>query len=144
MYERLLDKNNEPSLEYIKKYVGSESYERLLKFEDYLRANYHLFREIRFPFGNNYGWSYKYSHKSTHLCYVFFENGAFTVTIQVGDKQVHLVEDTLFSLSQKAKELWETRYPCGNHGGWVHFRVLNDEDMLDVLKLVIAKKKPLR
>lgn len=142
MYERLLDKNNEPTLEQIKKHLNSESYERLLAFEEYLKVHYQLLKEMRFPFGNNYGWGYKYSHKSTHLCYAFFEKDAFTITLQLGDKQVHLVEDMLNTLSSKAQELWANRYPCGDHGGWVHYRVLRDEELSDIFKLIVAKKKP--
>jgi len=142
MYERLLDKNNEPALKQVKAHMGSKSYKRLLVFEEYLQGHYQVSKEMRFPFGNNYGWGYKYSHKSTHLCYAFFEKAAFTVTIQIGDKQVHLVEDLINDLSPKAKELWTNRYPCGEHGGWIHYRVLNDEELSDVYMLIGAKKKP--
>ena len=142
MYERLLDKGNEPTAEQIMEYLDNESYARLLSLEEYLRAHYLLSKELRFPFGNNYGWGYKFSHKSTHLCYAFFENGAFTVTLQIGDKQVHLVENVMSDLSPKAQELWANRYPCGERGGWIHYRVLDDTDLIDVYKLIGAKKKP--
>lgn len=142
MYERLLDKKNEPAPEQIKEYLGSESYERLLSLEEHLQRHYHLIKEIRFPFGNSYGWGYKYSHRSSHLCYVFFEKGAFTVTVQIGDKQVHLVESNLKDLSLKAQELWENRYPCGENGGWVHYRVMGDEELTDIFAFIHAKKKP--
>ena len=142
MYERLLDKYNKPTAEQVKEYLGSEGYERLLSLEGYLKSHYQLSIEMRFPFGNNYGWGYKYSHKATHLCYAFFEKGAFTVTLQIGDKQVHLVEDMLNTLSIKARELWNNRYPCGEHGGWVHYRVLGDEELTDICELIGAKKKP--
>ncbi len=144
MYERLLDKDNEPSIEQIKEYLGDDSYKRLLRLENYLQEQYHLSKEQRFPFGNSYGWGYKYSHKATHLCYAFFEKGAFTVTLQIGDKQVHLVEDMLTSLSSKAQELWDNRYPCGERGGWVHYRVLDDNELKDIYRLIGAKKKPIR
>jgi len=143
MYERLLDKNNQPTIEQIKAYLDSQSFERLLKLEEYLQAHYQLSKEMQFPFGNNYGWGYKYNHKSTHLCYAFFEKDAFTVTLQIGDKQAPLVEDMLNDLSPKAQELWANRYPCGEHGGWVHYRVLADDDLTDIYKLVEAKKKPI-
>ena len=141
MYERLLDKNNEPTLEQVREYLGEESIKRLLALEDYLQTHYHLSKEMRFPFGNNYGWGYKYSHKSSHLCYIFFEKDAFTVTIQIGDKQVHLVENYLSELSSKAQELWENRYPCGDNGGWVHYRILSDNELNDIYKFISAKKK---
>ena len=143
MYERLLDRNSEPAAEQVKEYLGRESYKRLSALEEYLQAHYRLSKEMRFPFGNNYGWGYKYSHKAAHLCYAFFEEDAFTVTLQIGDKQAHLVEDMMNTLSPKAQELWANRYPCGDHGGWVHYRVLSNEDLSDVYKLIGAKKKPI-
>lgn len=142
MYERLLDKANEPTVEQIEEYLGKESFKRLLRLEKHLQANYHLTSQVRFPFGNSYGWGYKYSHKSTHLCYVFFEKGAFTVTLQIGDKQVSAVETMMGVLSPKAQGLWANRYPCGEHGGWVHYRVLSDDELNDIYKLIEAKKKP--
>ena len=143
MYERLLDKSHEPALEQIKEYLGNESHERFTQLEKYLQTHYLLTKELRFPFGNSYGWGYKYSHKSAHLCYAFFEEEAFTVTIQIGDKQVPVVENALNSLSPKTQKLWEERYPCGGNGGWVHFRVLRDEELKEVYTLISAKKKPI-
>jgi hypothetical protein len=142
MYERLLDKNNKPSPEQVIEHLGEGSFKRLLSLEGFLKANYSLSREMRFPFGNSYGWGYKYSHKSTHLCYVFFEDRAFTVTIQIGDKRVHLIEDALSDLSPKAQELWANRYPCGENGGWVHYRVLTDPELADIYAFISAKRTP--
>ncbi len=71
------------------------------------------------------------------LC--FFEKGAFTVLIQIGDKQVPAVEKTLVALTPKAKELWVTRYPCGNNGGWIKYRILEDADLLDIIQYIRAK-----
>ncbi len=142
MYERLLDKNHEPSIVEIEEYLGRESSKRLISFEKHLQTQYHLTKELRFPFGNNYGWGYKYAHKASHLCYVFFEKGAITVTIQIGDKQVAALESILSELSKKAQELWTTRYPCGDSGGWIHYRILRDDELPDVYGFINAKKKP--
>jgi hypothetical protein len=122
--------------------LGEKSYKRLLNLEEYLQAHYQLSKEMRFPYGNSYGWGYKYSHKTTHLCDVFFEKGAFTVLLQIGGKQVHLLESMIDALSPKAQELWADRYPCGKHGGgWVNYRVLTDKELSDVYILISAKKK---
>ena len=141
MYERLTDKATVPNETLIEEYLGKQSYGRLLVFEERLRSGYQLNRELKFPFGNNYGWGYKYSHGSAHLCYVFFEKNAFTVTLQIGDKQVQLVEKILPSMLEKTQALWAGRYPCGEHGGWIHYRVLSDEEMTDVLSLIAVRKK---
>ena len=142
MYERLLDKSVMPDEAAIQEYLGLQSHERFTIFENRLKANYQLVRELKFPFGNNYGWGYKYSHKASHLCYVFFEKDAFTVMLQIGDKQVPLLESHLSSLLQKTQDLWRDRYPCGERGGWIYYRVLADDELADVIKLLAVKKKP--
>jgi len=141
MYERLLDKNASPSEDFIRKYLGVESYHNLLELEKYLNAHYDLKKEIKFPFGNSYGWGYKYSHKSSHLCYAFFESGAFTITLQLGDPCVAAVNKILPALSAKANELWKNRYRCGKQGGWIHYRVISADELNDIFSLIAAKKK---
>jgi hypothetical protein len=39
--------------------------------------------ELKFPFGNNYGWGYKVSSKSKHLFYIFFKRNSITVMLQI-------------------------------------------------------------
>ena len=143
MYERLLDKDKKPTIEFLKDYIGSQSYSNLLQFEEYMNNNYQLSKEMRFPFGNNYGWGYKYSHKSNHLCYAFFEAGAFTVMLQLGDNCVAKVEQMLPEFSAKTVNLWKNRYPCGKQGGWIHFRVLDANELNDIFELIKIKKKPI-
>ena len=142
MYERLLDKGHEPSESEIRAYLGEESFARLTELEKRLAEQYQLTRALRFPFGENYGWGYKYGHRTLHLCYAFFEKGAFTVTVQVGDAQVPALEAQLDAMPPKAQALWAKRYPCGERGGWVHYRVLEEDDLLPVMRFVNAKKPP--
>ena len=143
MYERLLNKSVMPDEAAIEELLGRQSHERLAAFEACLKDNYELIREMKFPFGNSYGWGFKYSHKSSHLCYAFFEKDAFTVMLQISDKQVPLLESQLPSMLQKTQNLWENRYPCGGRGGWVHYRILDDDELRDVVKLLAVRKKPL-
>ena len=142
MYERLLDKAHQPTDGEIRGHLGEAASARLARFEGELGARYHLARELRFPFGQSYGWGYKYAHRATHLCYAFAEAGAFTVTLQLGDARVGAVEAVLDSLSPATRDLWAHRYPCGGRGGWVHLRVLTDDDLADAPRLVAAKVRP--
>ncbi len=144
MYERLLDKSTPPDDDFVKEYLGAESYGFLLQLEKFLNDHYDLKKELKFPFGNSYGWGYKCSHKSSHLCYTFFESGAFTVTLQFGDPCISAVQKMLPTLSKKANQLWQNRYPCGEQGGWIHYRVIDRNDLGDIFELIKAKKKPIR
>jgi hypothetical protein len=142
MYERLTDKYVEPNEAFVLGYIGDEARARLMGFEDFLRLNYRLVKDMRFPFGDSYGWGYKYSHATKHLCYAFFEQGAFTVTLQLGDREAQEIAALLPELLPRTQELWEGRYPCGEHGGWIHYRVLSDGELNDVIELVKVKKRP--
>jgi hypothetical protein len=139
--ERMLDKSVTPVQSEIESFLGIDSYERMMIFEKFLRDHYELERELRFPFGNNYGWGYRYNHKAKHLCYLFFERGAFTVMFQIGDGKVAKLEQTLPQMSEKTRELWGNRYPCGSKGGWLHYQVLSESDISDICTLMNIKCK---
>lgn len=139
--ERLMDESKIPAASEINDLLGEQAVSRLMKLETFLQDNYDLIRELKFPFGNNYGWGYKYSHKSKLLCYVFFERNTFTVTITIGKNELQKLYQVLGHMLPKTKELWENRYPCGD-GGWIHYRVENDDELLDIQKLICIKKKP--
>lgn len=143
MYERMLNKKNIPTMDEIQETMGKAAQDILNQFESFLVELYDLHRELKFPFGKNYGWGYKYSHKNKHLCYLFFEQGGFTIFTQIGDKQIFEMEDKLLFLSDKAKEIWDRRYPCGEHGGWINYRVISEEDMMEALVFIKVKVKPI-
>lgn len=42
-------------------------------------------------------------------------------------------------LSNEGKQYWENRYPCGDGGGWIHYRVLTNEHFSDIGKLIMIK-----
>ena len=93
---------------------------------------------IRFPYGNSYGWSVRYGQggkSNKHICDAFAENGAFTVHFRVSNIQLGRVYDTL---SDYSKSICDNKYPCGD-GGWLSYRVLTDDNLEDVLKILAYK-----
>ncbi|MDD4592829.1 MAG: DUF3788 domain-containing protein [Parabacteroides sp.] len=142
MYERMLNKSKEPSITEIYEYIGESSFLLLNTFDETMKQRYDLKRDLKFPFGNNYGWGYKYSHKTKHLCYVFFEKNAITIQLQIGGNLVQKLEKVLPECLLKTKDYWNNRYPCGE-GGWIHYRVLNGEELNDVIRLLAIKQKPI-
>lgn len=140
----MTNKNVQPEINEIEQYIGTKNCALLATLEEMLNARYDIVRELRFPFGGSYGWGYKYAHKTKHLCYLFFEKDAITATLQIGDKEVPTLNEILPTLSPMLQSLWENRYPCGTNGGWVHCRILSENDLSNVIKLIEVRKKPIR
>lgn len=142
--KRLTEKFHQPTEEFIKVFMGDDTWCRLMRFEDMLKVRYDLRREIKFPFGNDYGWGFRYVHKKTLLLYVFFEENGFCCTISINDKGAQEVEAILSDLRPEIQALWRNRYPCGNFGGWIHHSVEADYELPDLIRLIDIKAKPKR
>ncbi|MDR0889926.1 MAG: DUF3788 domain-containing protein [Oscillospiraceae bacterium] len=138
--KRLTDKFTEPTEDRIRLFIGENAWQRLIRFEDMLRTRYDLNRELKFPFGNAYGWGFRYAHKKTLLLYVFFEENGFCCTISINDKDAPAVEAMLGELLPETQALWENRYPCGDFGGWVHYSVESEDVLPDIIRLLNGKK----
>jgi hypothetical protein len=140
--KRMTDKLYQPTDEIIRSFIGDVAWQRLMGFENMLRERYELNREMKFPFGSEYGWSFRYSHKKSLLLYVFFQQGSFCCTISINDKGASQVEAILGDLLPETQELWTNRYPCGTTGGWVHYSIESDNELNDVIRLLSIKIKP--
>ena len=134
MYERLLDKSLSPTFEDLVEYSGKPG-SLWLELDKYLKEIYSAKTQIRFPYGNDYGWSCKYSVKSKHLCDIFAENGAFALHYRISDAQLESVYE---DLSEYAKEICDNKYPCKG-GGWLTYRVLSEAHIADAKRLLTAK-----
>ena len=140
--ERLANKGTAPNRETVNHFIGEESINRLSLFEKILQEEYDLTCELKFPFGKSYGWAYRYTHKKTLLLYVFFEKNGFCCTLSINDNGAENVAKIISTMLPRTKELWQNRYPCGKEGGWVHYSVVNNEELKDIIRLVSCKVKP--
>ena len=134
MYERLLNKDVVPTLGELAAYCG-ENGALFQKLTDQLLQTYGTTQEIRFPYGNHYGWSVAHRKKKKLICDIFAEAGAFTVMLRLSNQQFGSVYDQLQAYTQN---YIDNKYPCGD-GGWIHYRVLNEEHFNDVLRLLAVK-----
>ena len=55
MFERMLEKESRPSADEMALYCG-ECGDLFKALNDHLSARYQTVQEIRFPYGNHYGW----------------------------------------------------------------------------------------
>jgi hypothetical protein len=132
MYERMLDKKNIPTEDEIKNYIGEKSVKNMELIKKSLEKLFEINIELKFPFGNNYGWGYKISNKSKHLFYLFFEKGSITIMLQIKRIKTEKEMQQYNRLSEEGKNNWENRYPCGNNGGWIHYRIINKKQLKDI------------
>jgi len=129
----MLNKQETPTFDDLVRYSGDSGPLWLT-----LDVNLHQLgatREIRFPYGKDYGWSTKYSVKKKHICDIFAENGAFTALFQVSAKAIETVHD---ELDAYAKQVWADNSPCST-GGWISFQVLTESQMQNLEKIIRAK-----
>jgi len=132
MYERMLNKQVVPNEDEIKEYIGGKAFENIKLIKNGLSNIFEVKMELKFPFGNNYGWGYKVSNKSKHLFYLFFEKGSITVMIQINKIETEKEIEKYNNLSEEGKEYWKNKYPCGENGGWIHYRILNKKQLNDI------------
>ena len=73
---------------------------------------------------------------------MFFERGSFTIMVQIKGIKTEKEMEIFNKLSDEGKEYWKNRYPCGENGGWIHYRVLNKKHLKDIgIFLSIRTKK---
>lgn len=134
MYERMLNKQKQPTFDEFTAHCG-DCKALFEKTDVFLTGQLKAEKEMRFPYGNHYGWGMKYFIKARHICDIFAENGAFTVMLRLTDAQFNKIYDDALP---KTKELIDHKYPCGS-GGWIHYRVLDEQQLEDVCKMLRIK-----
>lgn len=134
MYERLLNKEKQPTLEELAAYCG-ENAELFISLNHFLSGELNTIPEIRFPYGKQYGWSLSHRKGKKLICDIFAEDGSFTVMVRCSTQQYDSLYD---NVQDYMKNYIDHKYPCGD-GGWIHYRVINSEHLDDIKKLFIVK-----
>ena len=139
-YVRLLDEDKTPDEGSVLDTIGEPSAGLWGKLRDFLRENYDFEPELVY-YGKKYGWCYRYRRKKKTLCTIFPETGAFTVLVTLGKKEVEEVESILSTLNQETQRIFKEARQY-HDGKWIYRRVLNEDDLADIVALLKAKKRP--
>lgn len=134
MYERMLNKQETPTIEEMTNLCGENS-ERFALLNEWLSSSFNTEQKVVFPYGNNYGWGIAHKKKNKLMCNIFAENNSFTVMMRMSNKQYDTVYDKLRKYTQ---EYIDNKYPCGD-GGWIHYRITCDEHFDDIKTLLAVK-----
>lgn len=105
--------------------------------ENYLEKDYEL-GKIMIEDSKSEGWRVNYQASDKSLCYIHPEIDAFIVVFQIQEEKIDSIKN---ELSKYALKIWDNRYPCGK-GGWIRYKVTNENDVLEVRKLLNVKIKP--
>ncbi|MCI8354860.1 MAG: DUF3788 family protein [Lachnospiraceae bacterium] len=103
MYERMLNKQEMPSIEEMTAFCG-ENAERFSALNEWLVSSFHTEKKVVFPYGNQYGWGVSHKKKS--------QQPRSKLT---GHQTCNVAE--LRGID-----------PCGD-GGWIHYRVTGGEHL---------------
>lgn len=134
MYERMLNKQEEPTISQMTAFCG-ENAERFTLLNEWLSQTYGSAQKITFPYGNHYGWGIAHRKKQKLLCNIFAEDNAFTVMMRLSDKQF---DSVYIQVRKYTQDFIDNRYSCGD-GGWIQYRVTCREQFEDIQKLLCVK-----
>lgn len=134
MHERMLDKQNEPTVDEMKDYCR-ENAELFTLLNEWLSSSFGTVQKITFPYGNSYGWGIAHRKKQKLICHIFAENNSFTVMVRLSDTQFASLYENLLQYTQ---EYIDNKYPCGD-GGWIHYRVTCRSHFDDIQKILSVK-----
>lgn len=134
MYERMLNKQEVPEIADLTAYCGKAA-EWFTLLNEWLTQTYGTVQQISFPYGNRYGWGIAHRVRQKLICRIFAEHNAFTVMVRLSDRQFASVYE---QVQKHTQEQIDNKYPCGS-GGWLHYRVTQQENFDDIQKILSAK-----
>lgn len=134
MYERMLNKQEVPTVDEMTAYCG-ENAELFTLLNEWLSKSYETAQKVTFPYGNSYGWGINHNKKQKLICNIFAENNSFTVMIRLSNQQFKVVYEKVHEYAQKCID---NKYPCGE-GGWLHYRITCKEHFDDIQKILTVK-----
>ena len=134
MYERMLNKLEEPTIAQMTAYCGTCA-DLFTWLNKWLSSAFGTAQAVTFPYGNQYGWGLAHRKNKKLICHVFAEENAFTVMMRLSNKQFASVYS---QMQAGTREQIDHKSPCGD-GGWLHYRVTCKEQLDDIQTLLSVK-----
>jgi len=137
-YERLLDKNSQPTNQDILNAIGKRS-NLWLSIHQFIHDNYDFDKELAF-YSKNYGWTVRYRKGKKTLVSCFPEQGAFSVLLVLGRAETEKVKQVRETLNQNFLAVFDNTKQL-HDGKWMWIRILNQEDVNTLIKVIQIKRK---
>jgi hypothetical protein len=136
-YERIISKEHQPTDEEIRKTIGDTAL--WCKLRQYLETSYDFVPEL-FN-GGKHGWAIRYRRSGKTLCSLIPEEGAFTVLVVLGKKEVEEALSITDKLNAKVRQRLEDTEQL-HDGRWLWIRVRKSGDVKSIQELLKVKRKP--
>jgi hypothetical protein len=138
-YLRMLDKEHQPTPEEMVQTVGDAS-PLWTELHSFIESHYDILPEVIFG-GKKYGWTVHYRKGGRTLCYLYPEEGAFTVLIVLGKLETEQALAKLHGFSSGVRGVIENTASL-HDGRWLWLRPLSLDDVSSIESLLTIKRKP--
>lgn len=131
MYERLLNKNEMPTIEELLAFVGKGK-ELFDSIEAFLINEIKSVKMIKFD-AHSRCWKISYYIKRKYICDIIMEKGAFTIVTRLSEESIRNVYDGFLPYAKECIDNSPYR-----HRGWIEYRVLSAlhlEDIKTILRI---------
>ncbi len=146
MYERMMDKTNQPSDMDMINTIGQPIADAWTALRRFLVETYGIVPVFNSG-GKKYGWNLQHRSGGRPLCEMYPEHGSFTALVILGKAELDQALERLENFGPTVRQALSDspRFP---DGCWMYIRVSDSltcqNDVLDIEQLVLIKKKPPR
>jgi hypothetical protein len=146
MYERMMDKTRQPSDMEMNSTIGQPVADAWAALRCFLVETYDII-PIYNTGGKKYGWNLQYRISGRPLCEMYPEHGSFTALVVLGKSELDQALERFENFGPTVQQAL-SESPRFHDGCWMYIRVSDSltcqQDVEDITKLILIKKKPPR
>lgn len=133
------DKTHPPSTEELRSALGP-ALPLWLELVQFIETNYQMSGELSYG-GKNYGWNLWYRKSGKSLVTLYPQENCFVAQVVLGSKQVEAALELELGevVGRMVKEV-----PLLHDGKWLFIPVNSEQEVRDVERLLLVKKRPAR
>ena len=139
VYERMLDRDQQPDKEMIEKRLGREVLPVWQEAQAYLEDNFPEYAPELIYYSTQHGWALRYRKESQQLCTLFPEKRAFSVLIVLSEEEEQLAQEKFNYFNARIRELL-SRPSSLPQGRWLWLRIEDHTDFVG-LRLLLELKE---
>lgn len=141
-YERLIDKNAQPSAADMSDVIGPSLADAWTDLRQFLVETYEIVPVLQYG-GPRYGWSLQHRKGGRPLCEMYPECGSFTALVVLGKKELEQALEKLPTFGPVVRKAL-TDTPRLHDGCWLYMRVTDPRScrkiVRDIEQLILIKK----